>query len=97
MRVRFTRRATQDLRDIVGYIRVRGPASARKVRDSILASIEILRRFPSIGRKQSLQGVRKHVTRRYLYLVYYLVDEAHDELVILTIRHPSQRREFADA
>jgi toxin ParE1/3/4 len=43
------------------------------------------------------QGVRKLVTRKYPYLVYYTVDEAAEEIVILTIQHPAREREHEDA
>jgi hypothetical protein len=36
------------------------------------------------------------VERRYRYLVYYSVDEGADEVVILTIQHPSRSREYSD-
>jgi toxin ParE1/3/4 len=41
-------------------------------------------------------GVRKLVTRRYPYLVYYTVDEASEEIVIITIQHPARDREHSD-
>lgn len=53
--------------------------------------------FPHMGRRQTFEGVRKIVTRRYPYLVYYTVDAAHDEIVILSIQHPSRQREFENA
>jgi toxin ParE1/3/4 len=43
------------------------------------------------------RGVRKFVTRKYAYLVYYTVDEAADEIIILNVKHPAQRREHEDA
>ncbi|MFK4507326.1 hypothetical protein LPJ38_25865 [Bradyrhizobium daqingense] len=41
--------------------------------------------------------MRKLVTRRYPYLVYYTLDEEAGEVVILTIQHPAQAREHSDA
>jgi hypothetical protein len=52
--------------------------------------------FPQVGRAQSVNGVSKLVTRRYPYLVYYTVDLAREEIVILTIQHPAREREFED-
>ena len=49
-----------------------------------------------LGRRQSAAGVRKHVTRRYPYLVCYRVDEASNEVVILAVQHPARDREFDD-
>jgi plasmid stabilization system protein ParE len=44
-----------------------------------------------------VERVRKLVTRRYPYLVYYTIDDAADEIVILAIQHPAQEREHSDA
>jgi hypothetical protein len=41
--------------------------------------------------------VRKFVTPKYAYLVYYTVDETVDEIVILNVKHPARRREHGDA
>jgi hypothetical protein len=37
------------------------------------------------------------VTRKYPYLVYYAVDEAAEEIVIITIQHPARERSHEDA
>jgi toxin ParE1/3/4 len=37
------------------------------------------------------------VTPKYAYLIYYMVDEAADEIIILNIKHPAQKREHDDA
>lgn len=49
------------------------------------------------GRRPKAEGVRKFVTRKYAYLVYYTVDEAAEEIVILNVKHPARRREHEDA
>jgi toxin ParE1/3/4 len=54
-------------------------------------------RWPEIGRRQTVEGVRKLVTRRYPYLVYYTWDESADEIVVLTIQHPARERIYEDA
>jgi toxin ParE1/3/4 len=97
MKLRFTPRATQDLIDIADYIRERNPAASLGVRAAILDSLQTLLRFPEIGRRQTVQGVRKLVTRKYPYFVYYRVDRPTDEIVILTIRHPAREREYENA
>ena len=97
MKLRFTPRATSDLLAIAEYLRARNPAGARAVRDAILASLQTLVLFPEIGRRQTVEGVRKLVTRKYRYLVYYTVDLTNDEIAILSIQHPARRREYQDA
>jgi plasmid stabilization system protein ParE len=96
MKLRFTPRATQDLVDIADYIRANSPGAARRVRGAILDSLQNLVLWPEIGRKQTAEGVRKLVTRRYPYFVYYTVDAAAKEIVILTIRHPARERSYED-
>jgi plasmid stabilization system protein ParE len=73
MRVRFTLRAAQDLIKIAEYLSERNPAAATRVRDAILRSVQALSMFSEIGRKQSVDGVRKMPTPGFPYLLYYSV------------------------
>ena len=97
MKLRFTPRAVASLNETADYINERNPAAARRVRDAIYESLQNLMLFPYIGRQQKTPGVRKFVTRRYAYLIYYTVDESRDEIVVLNVRHPARRREHEDA
>ncbi len=97
MKLRFTPRATQDLAGIADYIRAHNPAAAQNVRAAILHSLQNLVLFPEVGRRQTVEGVRKIVTAKYRYLIYYTLDEAAEEIVILSIRHPARQREHEDA
>ena len=97
MKLRFTPRAIANLMEIGDYIHAQNPAAARRVRAAIIDSLQILILFPHLGRKQRVEGVRKLVTRKYAYLVYYVVDDAADEIVILNVKHPASRREHEDA
>ena len=97
MKIRFTPRATAHLADIADYLHSHNPAAAQRVRGAIFDSLRNLVAFPYIGRRQQVEGVRKLVTRKYPYLIYYTVDAAAGEIVILSIKHPAQRREYSDA
>ena len=97
MKLRFTPRAIANIVEAIDYIRERNPAAAKRVRAAIYDSLQRLILFPYVGRQQKTPGVRKIVTRKYAYLVYYLVDEAVGEIVILSIKHPARRREHEDA
>jgi toxin ParE1/3/4 len=97
MKLRFTPRATQDLLDIADYIRERNPSASLRVRAAILDSLQDIVLFPEAGRRQTIEGVRKLVTRKYSYLIYYGFDQGADEIVILTIRHSAREREYEDA
>jgi len=97
VKLRFTPRAVVDLAEIADHIRERNPKAAVRVRSSILKSLDNLKVFPRMGRKQSTPGVRKLVTRRYSYLVYYKVDMDAREVVVLSIRHPARKRKHKNA
>lgn len=97
MKLRYTRQATRDLIEIAEYLRARNPAAAIDVRAAILRSLRDLILFPALGRRQTVDGVHKLVAHKYPYLIYYTVDEEAEEVVILTIRHPSRGRDYSDA
>ena len=96
MKLRFTPRATRDLVKIAEYLRTRNPAAALAVRAAILRSLQNLTLFRAIGRRQNVEGVRKLVTPKYRYLVYYTIEEGGEEIVILTVQHPARHREYRD-
>jgi toxin ParE1/3/4 len=87
----------RELTEIAAYLNERNPGASRRVRGAIAESLEYLTSFPQVGRVQTTEGVRKLVTRKYAYLVYYTLGEASDEIVVLSIKHPAQEREHDDA
>ena len=96
MKLRFSRRGLRDLNSIADYIRERNPEAALRVRAAIFESLQLLLLFPRIGRPQRVEGVRKLVIHRYPYLIYYTIDQAADEIVVLAIKHPAREREHFD-
>lgn len=96
MKLRFTPRAIHDLTGIGEHIAGHSPSAALRVRAAIIDSLKRLTLFPESGRRQDVEGVRKLVTRRYPYLVYYTVDAVADEIVVISIQHPAREREYAD-
>jgi len=97
VKLRYTPRAVLEFAAIADYIRERNPAAAKRVRASILKSIDHLTAFPQLGRKQTTPGVRRLVTHRYSYLVYYKVDMDAREVVVISIRHPARKRKHKNA
>jgi toxin ParE1/3/4 len=97
MKLRFTPRAIDNIVSIAEYIGVRNPAAAQRVRAAIYESLQNLVLFPYAGRLQQTEGVRKIVTRKYAYLIYYTIDAAAEEIVILNVKHSAQKREHEDA
>ena len=96
MKARYAPRAVSDLRDIADYIRQFSSASAAKVGAEIQRTIGTLERFPYSGPRTGLEEVRRVVVRRYPYIIYYIVDAARREVVILTIQHGARRQPFED-
>jgi plasmid stabilization system protein ParE len=96
MRLRFTPRAVRNVADIADYLDDRNPAASRPVQSDIYDCLQNLLLFPHVGRRQTTANVRKIVTRRYSYLVYYTVGEAAGEIVVLNVKHPASRREYSD-
>ncbi len=90
MNLRFTPQAAQDLSEIADYIRAENPMAAARVRAAILESLQVLISFPHIGRRQNVEDVRKLITRRFGYLVYYQLDEVASEIIVLAVRHPAR-------
>jgi plasmid stabilization system protein ParE len=96
MKLYYTPRAIADLEAIADYLQPRSPQGAASVRAAILDTLRNLVHFPHIGRRQTAETVRKIAVRKYKYLIYYTLDEAAEEIVIITIQHGAKEREFAD-
>jgi len=86
MKLRFTPRALENISAIADYLRSRDPAAAQRVRAAIYESLQDLVLFPRVGRLQKTEGVRKFVTPRYAYLIYYTVDDAAEEIIVTCSR-----------
>ena len=97
MKLRFTPRALENISAIADYLRSRSPAAAQRVRAAIYESLQDLILFPRVGRLQQTEGVRKFVTPRYAYLIYYAVDDAAEEIIVLSVKHSAQKRDHEDA
>ena len=97
MRITYSPRAIADLKAISAYLRPRSRQGAQSVRSAIRRTIEQLEHFPKAGTPQRAANLRKLVTRRYPYLIYYAVDELAGEVIVVTIQHAAKRREHDDA
>lgn len=96
MKLRFTPRAIENLAEIAAYISARNPSGARRVQADILDSLQTVTLFPKVGRRQTVEGVRKLVTRKYSYLIYYALDDEADGIVVLSLKHPARDRDHSD-
>jgi toxin ParE1/3/4 len=96
MKVRFTERAADELENIVSYLQERSPTGALNVQRSFRESLGLLSQYPGVGRRQSVDGIRKLKVSRYPYLIYYSIEDATAEILILAIRHAACAPDFTD-
>ena len=89
-RVRWSRRATNEIDAIAEYIGKDSRRSARRVASYIRAAARPLARSPRLGRAIDTDATRELILPRYPYvLVYQLVDK---EVRILAVFHQAQAR-----
>jgi addiction module RelE/StbE family toxin len=90
VKVRITPAARADLEAIDAFIRRDNPDAAQRVTEALRARIELLERYPNLGRPGKLPGTRELVIARLPYLVIYRLHASSVE--ILRVMHTSQRR-----
>ncbi|MFO1034280.1 MAG: type II toxin-antitoxin system RelE/ParE family toxin [Hyphomicrobiales bacterium] len=96
MRVRFTPQAKSDLDNIESYCGTLDPALFPRVLGDIVEALEVIMQFPGSGHIQLNAPVRKSVTLRYGYLIYYRHDPGADAIDVIKIAHGRQQRPFED-
>lgn len=89
MRLRYQKRALQQIDKALGYIAARSPDGAAKVEARLTAIVTMIQLQGFVGRKTSIPGVRRIVLTPYPYLVDYYVGD--DEIVIQRFRHTARR------
>ena len=89
-RVVYTKRALNDLAEIVGYIAEDSADASSSFGEALIDHIDLLAQFPQMG---DLIGQRSRV-RRLLHspvIVYYRADVRGHKVEMLHIRHASRR------
>jgi len=89
MIVRYTRRAQNDLTNILNYLDKRSPRGALNVRLAIRRTMETIGQNPSIGHLIEKGTVRGMPVGRYPYLVFWTVEAG--EIWVVHIRHGARR------
>ncbi|QPF91645.1 type II toxin-antitoxin system RelE/ParE family toxin [Bradyrhizobium commune] len=93
MRVRWSESALSDIDNIFSYIHERNRAAAAAVVERIKAVADLLQDFPEAGHLTDEASVRMFPTVRYPYLIFYTINSAEAEIVILHVRHGAQDRQ----
>jgi plasmid stabilization system protein ParE len=94
VKLRYTRRAAEELDQVLSYIEGRSPAGAHRVKARIQAVIELIASHPQSGQLTSTPGLRRVVVHPYPYLIFYAARD--DEVVIHGVRHAARRRSIPD-
>lgn len=90
MKVRFTPRARDDLREIVAYVEKTNPASADRVRNAISYTTALIAERPSIGiRNVKNPALSSFLVLSYSYRIHYRVED--ENVWIVHIRHSARR------
>ena len=89
MKIKWHRKARQDLRDARTYIAKDNPQAAAQVAQRILQAIERLPANPGIGRTGRVMDTRELVIAGTPYLVPYRV--MGDVIVILRVLHGARQ------
>ena len=89
MKLRYQKRALQQIDKALGYIAERSPQGAAHVEARLRAMVTLLQLQSFVGRKTSISGVRRVFLTPYPYLIDYYVSD--DEIVIQRFRHTARR------
>jgi toxin ParE1/3/4 len=89
MKLRYTRRARDDLQAIYDYLDQVSPFGAKSVKQTLERRIRLLGDIPFMAPATDEPGVFELSIVRYPYKVYYRVE--NDEVRIVHIRHTSRQ------
>jgi addiction module RelE/StbE family toxin len=96
MKVRWSNNATNELEDIFAFIRERSSRSARAVARRIIDRAESLAQFPLKGENDKSTGMRKLAVVNYPYVVFYRVNNAENEVQIVSVQHTARKQSPAE-
>jgi len=91
MRLRYSRRAANDLDSIHEYLNARSPRGAHNVLTSIYAAFEFIRRHSDAAELTRIGGVRAKIVPKYRFKIFYRVIAEEDMIEIVHVRHTSRR------
>jgi toxin ParE1/3/4 len=91
MNVRFTKTAADELEQAIEYLIQHAPSVAGDFADTIDAAVAELLENPHSAQLTELAGIRRKYVRRFRYALFYTIDEANRELIILSLRHGARR------
>jgi toxin ParE1/3/4 len=91
MKVRWSKTALVELEDIFLYIFERNRMAASSVVRRIEGLCAKLGLFPRTGHLVDEAGTRRIVVVRYPFVIFYAIDLASNEVVILHVQHTARK------
>jgi toxin ParE1/3/4 len=88
VKLRFTKRAIQQIEEIIYAIAQESPQGARRVRERMQTITTLLIKHPHIGQPTDFAGVRRMLVSPYPYLIFYRVTE--DAVIVQRVRHAAR-------
>lgn len=93
LKLRFAARARAQLASIQQYISERNPDAAKAAGARIRLAADMLCTFPEAGHAGRISGTREWVVRGLPYIIVYeIIPEQPNELVVLGVFHGAQER-----
>jgi toxin ParE1/3/4 len=89
MIVRYSRRASRDLADILSYLAERSPQGAMRVSRSLKSSIDVLIEQPFSGLRTTGEDLLVKIVPDYPSKIFYRLKD--DAIEIVHIRHASRK------
>lgn len=89
MKLRYTKRALEQLDELHQYLEQRSKVGARNVYRSIRGTVARLLALPHLGRRTDQVGVWVLIETRYGYRVFYCFDD--QSVTVIRILHGRQR------
>jgi plasmid stabilization system protein ParE len=91
MKVRWSQTALAQLDDIFLYIYERNRSAALSVTNRVEELAALLGEFPLLGHLTDEADVRTLPVVRYPFAIFYTIDDAAGEIVVLHVRHTAQK------
>jgi toxin ParE1/3/4 len=89
VKIRWTAVAAEDLKSAHEYLSERSPESADALIERILSSIDLLERYPKLGREGRINGTRELVVTGTRFVVFYRLHS--DQVEILGVLHAARK------
>jgi toxin ParE1/3/4 len=89
MRLRYTKRAAQQIDKSLSYIAEQSPQGAAHVRERLFAAVTLLQYRPYAGRATSRAGIRRFSLLPYPYFIDYRI--VGDDLIVMRFRHAARK------